>query len=275
MADDITRAELDQLRAELAAQQDEVAALRRAIGASRTRRFPRLPRRLLPLALVAVLLVLTPLSLLAANPFTDLQSGSVHNANIDAIYNAGITTGCAPNAQYCPTDVVTRQEMASFLARAAGLGTNPPVANAKTAQTATNATQLGGVAAANYVQTNSSATLANLTVTGAINTAFTSGTTNRATPIAYAYVSAAGAFISGTPNVSVVYVPATTHYEVTITGETFVFNQYQALVTPTFSVANQPHIVNTSSANGKLLVYVYDTAGAQVQGAFQFAIFKP
>jgi len=47
---------------------------------------------------------------------------------------------------------VTRQEMASFLARAAGLGTNPPVANAKTAQTATNATQLGGVAAANYVQ---------------------------------------------------------------------------------------------------------------------------
>ena len=29
--------------------------------------------------------------------------------------------------------------MASFIARAAGLGTNPPVANAKTAQTATNA----------------------------------------------------------------------------------------------------------------------------------------
>ncbi len=147
--------------------------------------------------------------------------------------------------------------------------------NTKTAQTATNATQLGGVAAANYVQSGSNATLGNLTVTGTINTAFTNGTTNRATPIAYAYVSAAGVFISGTPNVSVTYIPATTHYEITVTGETIVFNQYQALVTPTFSVANQPHIVNTSSANGKLLAYVYDTAGTQVQGAFQFAIFKP
>ncbi len=145
MADDTTRAELAQLRAQLAAQQDEVAALRRAVNAGKTRRFPRLPRRLLPFALVALLLALTPLSLLAANPFTDLVSGSVHNTNIDLIYNAGITTGCVPNAQYCPTDTVTRQEMASFLARTAGLGTNPPVVNAKT---------LNGVAAANYLQRN-------------------------------------------------------------------------------------------------------------------------
>jgi len=264
MADDTTRAELDQLRAQLAAQQEQVAALRRAVGASNARRFPRLPRRFLPFALVALLLVLTPLSLLAANPFTDLQSGSVHNANIDLIYNAGITTGCVPNAQYCPTDNVMRQEMASFLARTAGLGTNPPVVNAKT---------LNGVPAANYVQTGSNATLASLTVTGTINTEFSSGTTNRATPIAYAYVSAAGAKISGTPNVTV--TPVGTHYEITITGETFVFNQYQAIVTPTFSVVTQPHIVNTSSDSGKLLVYVYDTEGTQVQGAFQFAVFKP
>jgi len=90
--------------------------------------------------LTALLVAAIPLATLAANPFTDLVSGSVHNQNIDAIYNAGITTGCVPNQSYCPTDLVTRQEMASFLARTAGLGGNPAVANAKTAETATNAT---------------------------------------------------------------------------------------------------------------------------------------
>jgi len=92
-----------------------------------------------------VLLALVPVSIRAANPFNDL-TGSVHDPNIDAIYNAGITTGCVPNVSYCPTANVTRQEMASFLARAAGLGTNPPVANAKTAQTAISATTVGGYA---------------------------------------------------------------------------------------------------------------------------------
>ena len=102
MADDSTRAELDQLRTQLAAQQAELAALRRAVHAHDPRRLPRLPRRFLPLALVAVLLLLTPLSLLAANPFTDLQSGSVHNANIDLIYNAGITTRLRPKSAILP-----------------------------------------------------------------------------------------------------------------------------------------------------------------------------
>jgi hypothetical protein len=86
------------------------------------------------------LLALVPYTLLAANPFTDLNAGGIHNANIDAIYNAGITTGCVPNQQYCPNDLVTREQMASFLARTAGLGGNPPVANAKTALIAANAT---------------------------------------------------------------------------------------------------------------------------------------
>jgi len=143
MADDHTRDELARLHAQLAAQEARIAAQQIAFAArlarlERPRR--RLPRRFLPLALVALLVALTPLGLLAATPFTDLVPGSVHNANIQAIYDAGITTGCVPNAQYCPTDLVTRQEMASFLARTAGLGTNPPVANARTAQTATNAT---------------------------------------------------------------------------------------------------------------------------------------
>jgi hypothetical protein len=119
---------------------DELAQLRTTVTTLQARlahveHHRRLPRRLLPLLLATFLVALVPLATLAANPFTDLVPGSVHNPNIDAIYNAGITTGCVPNAEYCPTDFVTRQEMASFLARTAGLGGNPAVANALTAQT--------------------------------------------------------------------------------------------------------------------------------------------
>jgi hypothetical protein len=127
---------------------DELAALRatvRAQGAELARQRRR-PRRFAPVALAALLVALVPLATLAAGPFTDLTPGSVHNANIQAIADAGITTGCNPpdNTAYCPNDLVTREQMASFLARAAGLGTNPPVANAKTAQTAQNAGAVGG-----------------------------------------------------------------------------------------------------------------------------------
>ncbi len=133
MAEDTTRAELAQLRAEFAAFRARAEAERRP----RPRR--RLPRRILPLTLVVLLVALTPFSLLAVGTFDDL-TGGVHDANIQAIYDAAITKGCVPNVSYCPTANVTREEMASFLARTAGLGGNPAVVNAKTAQTATNAT---------------------------------------------------------------------------------------------------------------------------------------
>jgi hypothetical protein len=69
----------------------------------------------------------------ANNPFVDI-AGNNHAGNIDAIYNAGITTGC-DGTHYCPNDFVTRAQMATFLARLGGLsgGTtkNFPKANAK------------------------------------------------------------------------------------------------------------------------------------------------
>jgi hypothetical protein len=71
----------------------------------------------------------------AANPFVDI-AGNSHEANIDAIYNAGITSGCDAT-HYCPNNNVTRAQMATFIARAAGLSSgtakNMPVANARTA----------------------------------------------------------------------------------------------------------------------------------------------
>ena len=122
-----------ELLARLEVQGAQLAAIQAQLA--RRTRYRHTMRRLLPLGVVALLIALMPLSLLAATPFTDLNPGSVHNPNIDAIYNAGITKGCDPDRAYCPSGTVTREEMASFLARTAGLGNNPPVANAKTAQT--------------------------------------------------------------------------------------------------------------------------------------------
>lgn len=136
--------ELQTLRAELASVRRELRRRRRAPG--------------LAVALVALAVALVPAGLFAANPFDDLNAGSPHNGNIDAIYSAGITTGCVPNASYCPNDFVTRQEMASFLARTAGLGPNPPVANAATAQTATNAINATNATNAVSAQTATNAT---------------------------------------------------------------------------------------------------------------------
>jgi hypothetical protein len=52
-------------------------------------------------------------------PFTD-DEDSVHQYNIGAVAATGITTGCrsAQEALYCPRDVVSRGQMATFLARA-------------------------------------------------------------------------------------------------------------------------------------------------------------
>jgi hypothetical protein len=51
--------------------------------------------------------------------FTD-DERSIHEADINRVAAAGIATGCA-GGRYCPRSVVTRQQMASFLARALDL----------------------------------------------------------------------------------------------------------------------------------------------------------
>ena len=59
--------------------------------------------------------------------FEDI-AGSVHAANISALATAGITKGCNPadgNTMFCPTSPVTREQMATFLARALDLDSIP------------------------------------------------------------------------------------------------------------------------------------------------------
>ena len=54
--------------------------------------------------------------------FADVTPGNVHGPNVAAIAQAGVSLGCDPaGTLFCPDDVVTRQQMASFLARAIGL----------------------------------------------------------------------------------------------------------------------------------------------------------
>jgi D-alanyl-D-alanine carboxypeptidase len=50
----------------------------------------------------------------------DDDTGSRHEAAINALAAAGITAGCGPRA-YCPSGIVTRAQMATFLSRAADL----------------------------------------------------------------------------------------------------------------------------------------------------------
>jgi hypothetical protein len=49
-----------------------------------------------------------------------IDDGAIFEEDINAIAAARIASGCDPpqNMNYCPTDPVTRQQMASFLARA-------------------------------------------------------------------------------------------------------------------------------------------------------------
>ena len=54
--------------------------------------------------------------------FADVDPSSAHAANIEALYAAHITTGCAQDPlAYCPSNPVTRAQMATFLARALNL----------------------------------------------------------------------------------------------------------------------------------------------------------
>jgi hypothetical protein len=63
-----------------------------------------------------------------SSSFTDIDS-SIHKADIAALAAAGITAGCNPpaNTLYCPRDPVTREQMASFLARGLKLDISPRI----------------------------------------------------------------------------------------------------------------------------------------------------
>ena len=124
---------------------DELGALRaRVARLEATRAHPRRRSRFGALVVATFFIALAPLAVLAAPAFGDLDSaGAEHRPEIQAIGGAGIATGFDdpasddPDARlYDSKGLVTREQMASFLARTAGLGGNPPVANAARATSA-------------------------------------------------------------------------------------------------------------------------------------------
>lgn len=56
----------------------------------------------------------------ASSDYFPDDAGSQHEADINRLAAAGITNGCG-NGEYCPTEAVTRDQMASFIARALSL----------------------------------------------------------------------------------------------------------------------------------------------------------
>ncbi len=67
---------------------------------------------------------------LASHQFSDVPNSNPFHADIDALADSGVTSGCG-NGKYCPKDGVTREQMAAFLNRLGALGPGKtPVVNA-------------------------------------------------------------------------------------------------------------------------------------------------
>jgi hypothetical protein len=73
------------------------------------------------LALCAALIIALPLTVIAADGFTDVPDSNIHHDDIAWLRDSGVTRGCNPpaNTRYCPDQNVTRAQMASFLRRLA------------------------------------------------------------------------------------------------------------------------------------------------------------
>ena len=95
-----------------------------------TRTVSRRRHRLAVIAALALGLAAFPLGVVASHQFFDVITDNPYHADIDAIADAGVTTGCG-GGNYCPSAVVTRDQMAAFMNRLGALGPGKtPVVNA-------------------------------------------------------------------------------------------------------------------------------------------------
>jgi hypothetical protein len=99
-------------------------------------------RRTTVIAVLAAVLIAAPLGVIASDVFTDVPDSNVFHDDITWLADADVTRGCNPpaNTEYCPSDNVTREQMAAFMRR---LAENRVVA-AASAETAENAATLQG-----------------------------------------------------------------------------------------------------------------------------------
>ena len=82
---------------------------------------PAHSRRLTAFLVAMALLVVTPLAVIAADKFDDVPDSNIFHDDIAWLADADVTRGCNPpdNTQFCPSDNVTREQMAAFMKRLA------------------------------------------------------------------------------------------------------------------------------------------------------------
>jgi hypothetical protein len=88
-------------------------------------------RRRLPLVAVALTAAISfPLGVVASHSFSDVPTSHPFHADIAAVKDSGVSSGCG-GGKFCPEDFVTRGQMAAFLNRLGALRADkPPVVNA-------------------------------------------------------------------------------------------------------------------------------------------------
>lgn len=156
--------ESENLSARLARTEARLAAAERDLAHLRRQSRRRAGGARAIALLVAACLALVPASLWASDRFTDVPASNPHHNDIGLIADANITLGCVANLRYCPKDYVTREQMASFLARTAGLGINAPVVNAKQLQ-GRQANEMIRVARGQFIAINQSPAVAPIALT--------------------------------------------------------------------------------------------------------------
>jgi len=129
--------------------------------------------RYLAVILVTVLIA-APTAVWASHGFNDVPDSNTFHADIDWLADNGVTLGCNPpaNDEFCPTDKVSREQMAAFMKR---LASNQVVdaATAVTAETADDSDLLEGFTVAELsprAAFDSSNTLANVSGTALTTT---------------------------------------------------------------------------------------------------------
>ncbi|WP_452220872.1 hypothetical protein [Lacinutrix salivirga] len=96
-------------------------------------------------------------------------------------------------------------------------------------------------------------------------------TTAAISPIAYGFVQSSGTVASGSGNFNANWNATSNRYEITIAGESYFWTNYTTNAT---STSSSVYRIRVNSSGGKLVVYLYDSAGALIQGHFQFVTYK-